>query len=357
MIADVELLREHWCEPTRPFRLDLSTLIQQLLSLIAQHGGARPEEAYRALCGKGGPFTEVTRQQFGSLVRELATRDVLMQSNDRTLLAGPRGDREINHYSFYSAFPTAEEYRLVHGDVTLGTMPVDNPIQEDQLIIFAGRRWRILALREEDKVIQLTPALGGRPIIAGPSSGRAHNVVRRRMQQVLADDSQFPYLDTTAQHALEQARRAYAELRLDEQHLIRDGQDVLVLPWTGDLELGTLAQLMIRQGLMAASQNLALVVRAPVDEVRASLQAIIDASPPNELELARDVLNKRTAKYDHWLGDDLLAAQYATTHLDCAAALDAIRSINTEELRTTRAVSGCDGILPDSAIATRLTRR
>jgi ATP-dependent Lhr-like helicase len=328
LIADVELLREHWCEPPRPTRLDLFTLVQQLLSLIVQHGGARPEEAYRVLCGPGGPFTVVSQQHFAMLLRELATREVLMQSDDRTLLAGPKGDREVNHYSFYAAFRTAEEYRLVHGETTLGTMPVDNAIQENQLLVFAGRRWRVLALHDEDKVIQLTPAPGGKAAITGPSSGRVHAVVRARMRTILAGGEPFPYLDGTARQTLEQARRAFAELRLDERGFVREGRDVLVLPWTGDLELSTLAQLLIAQGLDATPQNLVLTVaEATVDEVRAVVESIAGASPPTEIELARTVLNKMSAKYDDWLGDELLAVQYASMNLDCAAAVQVAKSL------------------------------
>lgn len=328
LIAAVELLREQWCEPPRPSRLDLSTLVQQLLSLIAQHGGARPEEAYRVLRGRGGPFTAVSPEQFGSLLRELGEREVIAQSGDRTLLAGPRGDREINHYTFYAAFPSAEEYRLVHGDTTLGTMPVENPVLANQLVVFAARRWRVLAVHEQDKVIQLTPALGGKPVMVGPSSGRVHALVRARMRAILAGNEHFPYLDTTAGEMLEQARRAYAELRLDEQCFVRDGQDVLLLPWTGDLEMATLAQLLARRGLDVLAQSLCLlVVKASVEDVRSAVQSVAETSPPAEIELARDILNKITAKYDRWLGDDLLSAQFATTHLDCPAAVQVASSL------------------------------
>jgi ATP-dependent Lhr-like helicase len=335
LIASVELLREHWCEPPVSSRLDLSTLVQQLLSLVAQHGGARPEEAYRVLCGPGGPFTAVSTQQFGLLLHELAGREVLVQTADRTLLAGPRGDREVNHYTFFAAFSTAEEYRLVHGDTTLGTVPITIPLQANQLLVFAARRWRVVAVHEEDKVIQLAPASGGRPVITGPPSGHVHAVVRGRMRTILAGDEHFHYLDSTAQRVLEQARRAYAELRLDERWLVRDGKDIMVLPWAGDLELGTLAQLLIGEGLEVAAENLTLVItEATVDDVRSAIQMIADRQPPSEIDLARKVLNKVTAKYDMWLGDELLAAQYATTHLDCAAAVRVAKSLASQQMET-----------------------
>ncbi len=321
-IAAIELLREQWCEPPVPTRLDLSTLIQQLLSLIAQCGGARPEQAYHVLCGPGGPFSSVTQQQFALLLRDLAARQVLIQSADRTLLAGPVGDREVNHYTFYAAFRTPEEYRLVHGDTTLGTYPVVMPLQEHQLMVFAGRRWRVLAVHDQDKVIQLVPATGGKPSLGGLKSGLVHATVRGRMRTILSDATDFVYLDPVARTALYQARHGYAELRLDEQSLIRDGKDTLVFAWTGDRELGTLAQILTADGLEAAQENLALrITDAQPGKVRDVLRAIVGAPPPTELDLARHVLNKLTAKYDSWLGEELLSSQYATNRLDCPAAL------------------------------------
>jgi ATP-dependent Lhr-like helicase len=328
VIATVELLRAGWCEPPDPERLDLSTLVQQLLSLIAQNGGARPETAFRLLCGSGGPFTAVRADQFGMLIRELASRDVLIQSGDRTLLAGVRGDREINHYSFFAAFRTEEEYRLVCGDTTLGTMPVGQPMRAGQLLLFAARRWRVVAVHDEDKVIELAPAKGGAPSLGSSGPGHVHSVVRATMRTVLAGNEQFPYLDPIAARMLKQARNAYAELRLDERAVLRDGEDTLIVAWTGDRETGTLAQLLVSEALDATVDGLAVRVAGSTEPVvAAAVAAIAAAAPPTEIALAREVENKIVAKYDGWLGDELLSAEYATTHLDCASAVAVARDI------------------------------
>jgi hypothetical protein len=96
-VAMTELLSEGWCEPPEPVALHLSTLTEQLLSLIAQHGGATPAQAYAALCSGSSPFQAVTKAMFDDLLRELGSRDVLIQSTDGTLLPGTRGDQTIDH--------------------------------------------------------------------------------------------------------------------------------------------------------------------------------------------------------------------------------------------------------------------
>ena len=92
-IAMLDLLLEGWCEPPDQGALHLSTLIQQVMSAIAQHGGVTAEAAYRALCGRGGPFTSITQAQFAALLRGLGENDALVQADDGTLLLGQAGER------------------------------------------------------------------------------------------------------------------------------------------------------------------------------------------------------------------------------------------------------------------------
>jgi ATP-dependent Lhr-like helicase len=201
-------------------------------------------------------------------------------------------------------------------------MPIGQPMRAGQLLLFAARRWRILAIHDEAKVIELAPASGGVPAIAGQAAGRVHSVVRTRMREILSSDQQFRYLDPVAERTLVQARRAYAELRLDERAVLRDGDSVLIVAWTGDRETGTLAQLLMREGLDATVDGLAVCVADSTESaVSQGIRTIAERMPPTEIELAREVQNKITAKYDGWLGDELLSAQYATIHLECMAAV------------------------------------
>ncbi len=111
-IAMIEHLLERWYEPPDPNDLHLSTLIQQLLSVIAQHGGALAREVYSILC-ETGPFKGVSASQFADLLRHLAEIDILMQSPDGTILLGAKGESIVNFYHFYASFATPEEWRLV----------------------------------------------------------------------------------------------------------------------------------------------------------------------------------------------------------------------------------------------------
>ena len=64
-IAMVQLLLARWCEPPAPRQLHLSTLVQQVLSVIAQHGGVLAKDLYLVLC-RSGPFRNVDRPSSSS---------------------------------------------------------------------------------------------------------------------------------------------------------------------------------------------------------------------------------------------------------------------------------------------------
>ena len=66
-VAMVYLLAERWYEPPVVGALHLSTLTQQVLSLIAQHGGLRANQAWTALC-EHGPFADIDVGMFAELL-------------------------------------------------------------------------------------------------------------------------------------------------------------------------------------------------------------------------------------------------------------------------------------------------
>jgi ATP-dependent Lhr-like helicase len=327
-IASIDLLLERWCEPPEPSRLHLSTLIQQLLSMIAQHGGARPAEAYRVLCGHGSPFSAVSTAQFADLLRTLGDKDVLTQANDGTLLLGARGEPTVNHYTFYAAFQTPEEYRLVHSGRQLGTMPIDFPLYEGLLLVFAGQRWRVVAVHEEDKVVQLTPAPGGKPPQLGDSGGLVHGEVRARMRILLEGDHAPAYLDRQSRTLFEQARREYAALGLDSCPVITDGSDTLLFPWPGDRELHTLAAIFNTSGMEATVDGPALrLVSTRPEAALIALTMVTEGPTPDPHEIARKVESKAVEKFDSWLSEELLNDQFVSASIDCVGAIESARSL------------------------------
>lgn len=67
---------------------------------------------------------------------------------------------------------------------TIGSLPVDNPITPGMLLIFSGRRWKVVAIDTRQKVIDLVRSGGGRPPSFSGSGGEVADAVRQRMRTI-----------------------------------------------------------------------------------------------------------------------------------------------------------------------------
>ena len=336
-VAMIRLLINRWVEPPPPAALHLSTLIQQVLSLTAQHGGFRAADAYRALCSSG-PFDTVDQSTFAQLLRDLASHELLCQTHDGTIVLDLAGERLVNHYDFYAAFTSPDEWRLLASGRILGTLPVTFPLASDLFLIFAGRRWRIVEVHEERHEAELEPAPGGVPPHFGGSGAVIHDRIREEMRQVY-DDTDIPvFLDAAGRELLAEGRRTFQRFALRGRPFLHHGRHTLLFPWAGDRIMNTLALQLRARRLAVAIEGMALLVRdtTPV-ELQYHIQALADAGPPDTGTLATSVENKRTEKHHVFLSEDLLDADYASSQLDSAGAWRTAVQLSTfEPTPTTR---------------------
>jgi ATP-dependent Lhr-like helicase len=325
-VAMIRLLAQRWYEPPVLGAMHLSTLVQQVLSLLAQHGEATAEQVFRLLC-QTGPFRAVDAPTFMALLRDLGRTELVTQVHTGALVLGGVGERLVNRYDFYAAFTSPEEYRLEAGSRTLGTLPIVTPLSVNDTLVFGGRRWRVTDVDEERKVLSLVPAGGGRPpSFAGGGGAPVHDRVRQEMRAVYMGQDAPPYLDAEAQSLLAEARTEFRRLALNERDMIAWDGGTLWFPWAGDRVLGTL-QLMLRAaGLPTQLENAALTLDGHTpDEVQHVLRALTAGPAPDPRTLAEGVAVKRTEKHHAWLSDALLAADYASGRLDVVETLRALQ--------------------------------
>jgi ATP-dependent helicase Lhr and Lhr-like helicase len=322
-IAMVNLLLARWCEPPDSSRLHLSTLIQQMLSTIAQFGGATAKRLWAAL---SGAFV-IDAAIFGQVLRALGDRGIIRQESDGTLLLDSLGERIVDHYSFYAAFTAREEYRIVAGGKTLGTLPIDRPLEENSALIFAGRRWRVVAVDEERKTIEVHPASGGRAPSFTGDRGDIHDRVRREMLTVYTSAAVPPYLDSGARHLLAEGRRSFCDYALGVRTVVPNADETMVFTWMGDRVNDTLAVWLRHLGLLAQNEGPVIRVSAREPETLAALGRIAADPAPGALAIARKVPNKLAEKYDALLGDNLLNLEYASRKLDIPGAQNAVRAM------------------------------
>lgn len=321
-IAMIELLLERWCEPPKPQALHLSTLVHQILAVIAERGGASAQRIYVTLCEKG-PFTTVDQKMFARVLRQLggAETALIEQSDDGFLLLGKIGEKLVEHYSFYAVFMTPEEYRLIASGKDLGTLPVVNVLAPGMTIIFSGRRWEICELDDVAKVIQVKPSRAGVPPVFGGNVGDIDDRVIEKMKALLEGDSIPIYLDKKSVELLAEAREHFEILDLAHKRIVQTGEHThLLATWASTVKTATLALALRTRGFRVHGHDGFL----EVDGKRADctienvLSQLATGAPP---ALFHENSNLQFEKFHKFLSTDLLQEDALSSKLDCEALI------------------------------------
>lgn len=319
MAAMISLLLEKWFEPPVAQGAHFSTLVQQMMSYIAQNGGATIGQLFGLLCAPGSPFAGIAKEEFMELVRHLGQKDLLTQESSGLLLHGALGERFVNHYSFYAAFATDEEYRIVAGGKFLGTLPVSQMLAPGQRILFAGKTWVVEDIDDQQKTIHVVRTRGGVPPLFSGGAGRTHTRVRQRMRQLLESTDVPGYLDATAKRFLAEGRADYAAKRLADNLVLDQGYEVLLLTWLGDAANEAIACILRQRGLTAHVAGPGVEVLKAQGTAEQVLTAVLDAAVEElpELDvLLEDAKNLQREKWDWALPDRLLRKGYASLYLN-----------------------------------------
>ena len=306
-IAMIDLLLEGWCEPPKPQALHLSTLVHQILSVIAQRGGASASAVYNVLC-REGPFRKVTTDIFADVLRAIGHPEtgLIEQAASGLLLLGPTGEKLVEHYSFYAVFQTPEEFRLVAEGRDLGTLPIDNVLAPGMLLIFSGRRWVVQEIHDREKVIVVKPAKAGVPPVFGGDAGDIHDKVIDRMFAVLEGDSSPAYMDTVSLMMLEEARAHYEQLGFRANNIRSIGERTSVIATrVGTVKTSTLVLALRSEGFSIEQHDGFLLVEAgdETPDLQTVLAHIRSGEP---VDLFAGAGNLMSEKFQPYLSQPLL---------------------------------------------------
>lgn len=318
------MISQRWFEPADTCQMHYSTLLHQILAITAQWGGVRADQLWSQLC-QTGPFRNVELTDFKSLLKHMGACGLLTQLASGEMVIGAEGEKLTNHYTFYAVFNTPEEFRIVTGSRTLGTVPIDSPLLPEQHIIFGGRRWKVTEIEVEKKVIYVEATKGGQPPKFSGGGMSVHDVVRQEMlaiyrendYRIAVGNQRVDYADAAARNLFAEGRDNFQRFNLQNTHFIGSGQHCYVLPWMGDKVVNTMTALLLRSGFKANSYAGVIEVGdSIVASVQQALKEILLSGLPSEFELAADVPDKYLDKYDEYLPQSLLAKGYGAKAFD-----------------------------------------
>ncbi|WP_232829558.1 DEAD/DEAH box helicase [Pseudomonas amygdali] len=329
-VAMIRLLVAGWFEPPRSQGMHASTLVQQCLSTIAQMGGANAAQLWNDLIASGS-FASVTKGDLMLLLKGMGEKELIVQDSSGLLLPGELGERLINHYEFYTAFTSDEEFRLLRDGKPLGSLPVSRPLSKGQRIIFGGRRWQVQDVDLEAKVIVVTPTRGGEPPQFDGLGAQIHDRVRMEMRSVLSETAPCPFLDKQAQSLLQEARQTFHALGLGEQSIVGSASASHVVTWQGDYTNDALALLLRHVGIQCENSGLFLDIAFGAEDSLKALRTVAQLDVSNLEPILENVENMIREKWDWALPRPLLMRSFASSHLDLQGAVEIARKISESE--------------------------
>lgn len=312
-VAAVHLLLARFNEPPLSGAGLATALLHQVLSAIAERGGARANLLYGLLCGPG-PFAAVTPNLFVQLLRGMGGADsrLIEQAPDGMLMLGEAGERLVSSREFYALFQSSEEWRLVNHGHTLGTIPLTNVVSPDTLVIFAGRRWIVLSVDERARVIDVAAHTGGNiPTFERSGVEPLHDRLAEEMLAVYRAAEVPAWLDPAAADLLREGRAAFRRHRADAVRLLTHGNVTHLLTWRGTQLNATLAAALAAFGLPSEPHDLGVTVVArspdPLATVQAALARLAEEAP-DSATLAGKVAGLASAKFDMLVPENILRA-------------------------------------------------
>ncbi len=338
-VALTRLMLSKWLEPHDAGRLDLSTLVHQILSCLRQTGGRRATDLFGVLV-KNGAFRQVSEPVFGRVLRSLGSLDLIEQMPQGELILAPKGERITADRDFYAAFEASEEFLVRHEGNEIGKLQnsLVPPVGEN--LILGGRRWRVDQIDALAKTVFVSPAKSGKAPVFRGAGGEIHNRVVEEMRAVLADTDEPHYLDGAAHTLLKTARGIAACSGVISPGVVVRPDSLQWFPWLGTRGLLTLELHARCDGIAAETDVLSITYKnTNADRLRVHLESIVH-NDRTALQLAHCMGIKTFEKFDESLSEDLLDEANARDRLDfpaaSARAAQLLQSVQTHAVASPR---------------------
>lgn len=330
-IALVQLyVEERFVEPPRTGRLPYSLLYHQTMSTLASDGEMTPAElASRVLTLSC--FRRVTQDDYRVLLRHLLETDHINRTENGGLIVGITGERIVNNYKFYAVFQENIEYSVRSGSEELGTIVKPPPVGDK--IAIAGRVWIVEELDHKKRVVYCSLVKGNIPAYFGDVAGDIHTRILERMQLVLAEQKDYPYMMPHAVCRLRDARTVFQMAGMGKEPLIHLGGNMWALfPWLGSYAFLALERFLkircgARLGLRGLNPSRPYYLQFTMKVGRESFYRIVTEEAEQKIDPMELVYPKEVPvfeKYDEYVPEELVRKGFAYGVLDTEEMLKRI---------------------------------
>lgn len=326
-LATISLAEEGSSEPTENPAPHLSTLVQQILCILASTSqGISQTNLHHLLC-KTGPFQPVNESQFEDVIQNLDAQQILTNQTG-ILNANPIGFARLQKEGLIAAFRAPLTLRAFSSGEHIGEITLDDKLQTGERLNLGGRRWEIKSLDLKNQTVELIPGPERRKAHFASGGTPIHSQIHQRMREILEHTTIPIYLDNEARQALTEARSAYRQAKLDHKSLYFQTRAGWIFHWLGDRVSQTLITLLEKQGISSFADGPAVRHFAEAQPLFDALQKIsqLDSNQPTNL-ISEGI---PISKFDHLIPEPLLRWEQERHRFDIPAAIQVARNALTD---------------------------
>lgn len=317
-IAVVELLKEHKFETLSVENYHFSTLIQQLLSLIASYGGVLAKEAWQYLC-INGVFKNITSPVFLKLLHCLGEKKVISQLHTGEIIIGWVGEKIIREVDFYATFMRADDYTIL--DINGGCIGIiQGEPRKGDIIKLAAKHWEVEKVSKRNKTVYVYQTDKDGNLFFDGVGMDVSSFIVEKMKEVYCSLDEYPYLDLNAKTQLKVGRNYFSQYALNRTSFIEYDKKSTLFTWAGFSINHTIELILMRyiEGIEIENYNAIYIVGVKPSD----LAYVLKQEKPKAVDLASllDFELKLQHKYDYLLTDELLNMEYAKSCLDVDGA-------------------------------------
>ena len=334
-IAIIQLyVEERFIEPSGRKKMPMSLLFHQTLSVLAASGELTPRRLAERVLSLP-PFSEVTREDYRTLMVSMIEHDFLEMTEEKGLIVGMAGERLLKSFKFYAVFKDSEDFTVRAGSDEIGTITTPPPVGDR--FALAGRVWEVEELDIQRKLIYVKQVEGKMEVSWPGDFGEIHTKILKRMRQILSEDTVYPYLKPNAQRRVEVARHVARNTGMLEHSLVSlGGYSWCLFPWLGTRSFRTLRKFIARNASLCKISNLEFegcyyltfrMERGNDYDLISHLAGVVET---DGIDCGALVQNGETPifdKYDEHIPGELLRKAYATDRLRAEEAEERLREI------------------------------
>lgn len=332
-MAVISLLLQKWYEPPEVKSYHLSTLIQQILSVIISNNGASASLLYNILC-QNGAFKQVDKELFAKILRSLALNKLIMQMNTGELILDLEAEKLTENFDFLSVFKKEPEYSIDFKGTQLGRIPfTNNRLKEGSTFVFSGKSWVVIFINHKTKTIGVKQFNGiAENISFGGEKGVLHTALRQEMFKIYTTEKYLPCANKTAVENIKRGIETFKELGLNNRSFIEVSNCIALFPWLGDKELLTIKLMLARKHISSTIVQSHIEIESKsLENLKAAVASILCEKNLKPIDLVNDRLcDICFEKFDKYLTVELQILNYANTMLRVDAALNFFKKLAKE---------------------------